>query len=146
MFFRRYTISTQLCFNPLPFLCLFCPISAGRKKFSTDIIFCFGSPLSGKNFACSAAGNLSYIASSASGNCIGYAKVFRDEGERATTGYRPQKVPRFASRRSADRTSRCRKSHRQQRDIFCSARLCTVPLDLLTQACLLYDSLSSWGA
>ena len=41
---------------------------------------------------------------------------------------------------------RCRKSHRQWRDIFGSARLCAVPLDLLTQACLLYDSLSSWGA
>ena len=48
MFFRRYTISTQLRLNPLPFLCLFCPISAGRKIFSTAIIFCFGSPLSGK--------------------------------------------------------------------------------------------------
>ena len=48
MFFRRYTISTQLRLNPLPFLCLFCPILADRKNFSTNIIFCFGSPLSGK--------------------------------------------------------------------------------------------------
>ena len=48
MFFRRYTISTQLRLNPLPFLCLFYPILAVEKIFSTDIIFCFGSPLSGK--------------------------------------------------------------------------------------------------
>ena len=41
---------------------------------------------------------------------------------------------------------RCRKPHRQRRDIFGSARLCAVPFDLLTQACLLYDSLSSWVA
>ena len=64
----------------------------------------------------------------------------------ATTCYRPQEVPRFASGRSADRISRYREQHRQRRDIFGSARLCAVPLDLLTQACLLYDSLSSWGA
>ena len=82
----------------------------------------------------------------AGGNRIGYTKVFRDEGRGATTRYRPQEVPRFASGRSADRTSRCRKSHRQRHESFGSARLCAVPLDLLPQACLLYDSLSSWGA
>ena len=30
--FCRYTISTRLRLNPLPFLCLFCPILAGRKN------------------------------------------------------------------------------------------------------------------
>ena len=41
----------------------------------------------------------------AGGNRIGCAKVFRDEGRGATTCYRPQVAPRFASGRSADRTS-----------------------------------------
>ena len=117
-----------------------------QKKFFNRHHFLFWQPPIGKNFARSAVWNLSHIASSASGKRIGYAKVFRDEGRGATTRYRPQEVPRFASSRSADRTSRCRKPHRQRRDIFGSTRLCAVPLDLLPQACLLYDYLSSWGA
>ena len=75
-----------------------------QKKFFNRHHFLFWQPPIGKNFARSAAGNLSYIASSASGKHIGYAKVFRDKGERATTRYRPQEVPHFASGRSANGT------------------------------------------
>ena len=53
-----------------------------QKKFFNRHHFLFWKPPVGKNFAYSVAGNLSYIASSASSNRIGYAKVFRDKGER----------------------------------------------------------------
>ena len=146
LFFRRYTISTQLRLNPLPFLCLFCPISAGKKNFSTTIIFCFGSPLSGKFLRVQQQGicPISHYLRVANSLATPKFSEIRERG--ATTCYRPQEVPRFASGRSDDRTSRCREPHRQRRDIFGSARLCAVPLDLLTRACPLYDSLSSWGA
>ena len=108
-FFRRYTISTQLCFNPLPFLCLFCPI--------------LEHPI-GKNFACSAAGNLSYIASSASGNRIGYAKVFRDKGERGDNWLSP------AGSSALRVGTECRPHLPMQKIAPATARyfrLCTVP-------------------
>ena len=121
-----------------------------QKKFFNNRHFLFWQPPIGKFFTRSAADSppgeqllhsLIWVA-----NTLATPKFSEMRERGATTRYRPQEVSRFASGRSADRTSRCRKSHRQRSDIFGSARLCAVPLDLLTQACLLYDSLSSWGA
>ena len=146
MFFRRYTISTQLRFNPLPFLCLFCPISAGRKKISTAIIFCFDSPLSGKFLRVQWRGicPISHPLRVAISVATPKFSEIREEGRQPVIARRKFR----ASRRVGVLTLplRCRKSHRQRRESFGSARLCAVPPDLLTQACLLYDSLSSWGA
>ena len=141
----RHNFALTLC----RFYAYFAPFRQAEKIFQQSSFFVLAAPyreqfctFNGGESVGRATVTLAYLG----GNRIGYAKVFRDEGERATTRYRPQEVPRFASGQSADRTYRCRKSHRQRRDIFGSARLCAVPLDLLTQACLLYDSLSSWGA
>ena len=146
MFFRRYTISTQLRLNPLPFLCLFCPISAGRKNFSTDIIFCFDSPLSGKILRVQRQGicPISHHLRVAISLATPKFSEIREEGRQPVIARRRFHTPHRDGVPTAP--LRCRISHRQWRDIFGSARLCAVPLDLLTQACLLYDSLSSWGA
>ena len=146
MFFRRYTISTQLRLNPLPFLCLFYPVSAGRKKFFNNRHFDFGSPLSGKFLRVQRRGicPISHHLRVAIALATPKFSEIREEGRQLVIARRKFR----ALRRDGVSTvpSRYREQHRQRRDIFGSTRLCAVPLDLLTQACLLYDSLSSWGA
>ena len=120
-----FSAGTQFRHNFALTLCRFYAYFAPFRQadfFFNNRHFLFWQPPIGENFARSAAGNLSYIASSASGNRIGYAKGFRDKGRGATTGDRPQDVPRFASGRSADRTATMQKTAPATARYF---RLCT---------------------